>query len=179
MFIAVAQAAEASTPAAEPGFFANPEVWVAITWLIVVALLVKFAGGTILKMLDARRDGIKAELEEAERLRDEAQELLNSIQKHQREAARDAEAIIARARTDAQRLAVQAAADLDALLARRERQALDRIAQAETDALREVRDEAVEIALAAAARLIRDGLAPAQAAALLDGQIAELPQRLN
>lgn len=180
MFIEAAQAAEAASTAAESvGFFSNPESWVAITWLIVVAALVRPVGRALTKGLDGHRDRIKARIEEAERLRKEAQELLCSYQKKQREAQKEAESIVAQARAEAERIVTQGARDLDELLKRREQQAVDRIAQAEAEALREVRSAAVDIALAATANLITENLTPAQASALVDRQVKDLPNRLN
>src|SRR5271170_7448996 len=127
----------------EVGFFANPESWVAITWLIVVGLAARPVSRAIIKGLDARRDKIRDRLAEAERLRDEAQEALATYQKRQREALSEAEAIIAQAKAEAARLTRQAALDLDELVRRREQQAIERITQAEAEAMQEVRNKAV------------------------------------
>ena len=115
----------------------------------------------------------------AERLRDEAQELLASYQKKQRDALAEAEGIIKQAKSEAARLTQQAAADLDDLVNRREQQAKDRISQAEAEAVREVRNKAVDIAIAAARRLISETLPADQAAALIDAAIRDLPGQLH
>ena len=180
MFISVAHAAEtAAAHAEEVSFFANPESWVAITWVIVVALLARPVYKALTAGLDSRRDKIKEKLDEAERLRDEAQELLAAYQKKQKEAMAEAEGIVATAKAEAQRLATQAAADLDELVKRREQQALDRITQAEAEATMEVRNKAVEIAMEATKKLIADNLSKDKAAELIDAAIKDLPGRLH
>jgi F-type H+-transporting ATPase subunit b len=181
--ITAAQAAETASEAAsgaiEPTGFANPETWIAITWLIVVALLARPVYRGITKGLDARALKIKDRLAEAERLRDEAQTLLSTYQKKQREALKEAENIIAQAKAEAERLAKQAALDLDELVKRREQQALDRINQAEAEAMREVRNKAVEIAIAATGKLIAETLPADKANELIDAAIKDLPNRLH
>jgi F-type H+-transporting ATPase subunit b len=180
MFFSVAQAAEtAADSAAEPGFFANPESWVAITWLIVVVLLARPVSKAIIKGLDGRRDKIRDRLAEAEKLRDEAQELLAAYQKKQREALAEASAIIAQAKAEAARLTAQASSDLDELVMRREQQAMERIRQAEAEATREVRNMAVEIAVAATRGLIVETLTKDKAAELVDSAIKDLPNLLH
>ena len=179
MFISVAQAAETAAETVEPSFFQNPESWVAITWLIVVVLLAKPVYKGITKGLDERRDKIKERLAEAERLRNEAQEMLVTYQKKQRDAMKEAEGIIAQAKAEAERLAKQAAADLDELVKRREQQAIERINQAEAEATREVRNKAVEIAVSATGKLIADTLSADKANELIDAAIKDLPNRLH
>ena len=175
-----AQAAEAALDHSEQlDFFANPESWVAITWLVVVLLLARPAGKAIIQGLDRRRDRIQETLAEAERLRDEAQEALATYQKKQREALKDAEDIIAQARAEAARLTQQAAESLTDLVRRREQQALDRVAQSEADAIRDVRNRAVEIAVAAAGAVIADHLPAEKAAALIDTAIKDLPGQFH
>ena len=92
---------------------------------------------------------------------------------------REAEEIIAHAKAEAERLAAQAAKDLEAGLKRREAQAMDRIAQAEAAALREVQNVAVEVAISAARQVLASSISADQAAKLVDGAIAELPQKLH
>ena len=177
--ISVAQAAETASETVEPTGFANPETWIAITWLIVVALVARPVYRGITKGLDARAAKIKDRLAEAERLRDEAQALLTTYQKKQREAMAEAADIVAQAKSEAERLAKQAAADLDELVKRREQQALDRISSAEAEAMREVRNKAVEIAVAATGKLIAETLPADKANELIDAAIKDLPNRLH
>lgn len=180
MFISIAQAAEAAAQHGEHGgFFTDPETWVAVTWLIVVALVARPVFRAITAALDLRREKIRARLEDAERLRTEAQEMLASYQKKQRDALKEAEAIVGQAKAEAERLTTQAAANLDDLLRRREQQAVERINQAETEALREVRNKAVDIAINATRKLIAENMSSEQASALIDQAIKDLPNRLH
>ncbi|PKU23758.1 hypothetical protein [Telmatospirillum siberiense] len=180
MFISIAQAAEVAAHHGEHGgVFSEAETWVAITWLIVVVLVARPVFRAITAALDLRREKIRARLEEAERLRTEAQEMLATYQKKQRDALKEAEAIIGQAKAEAERLAAQAEANLDELLRRREQQAVERIIQAEAEALREVRNKAVDIAIGATRKLIADNLSSDQASALIDQAIKDLPNRLH
>jgi F-type H+-transporting ATPase subunit b len=121
MFVSLARAAETAAQHAEHGgLFSDAETWVAITWLIVVGLLAPKIYRSITAALDLRREKIRARIEEAERLVDEAQQLLASYQKKQRDAMKEAAGIIAHAQAEAERLAAAAARDLDELIKRRE-----------------------------------------------------------
>jgi F-type H+-transporting ATPase subunit b len=161
------------------GFVQDHEFWVAIAFVIVVAGLVWKGGPIITKMLDDRSLKIKGELDEAQRLREEAQRMLADYQRKQRDALGEVEAIIAQARREAEDAAAQGARDLAAALDRRQRLALEKIALAESKALAEVRNTAVDVAIAAVRRIAADTLDPARKAKLIDDAIADLPQRLN
>lgn len=163
----------------EEGFFSNPETYVGIAAIIGVAILIWKAGPMILGSLDARAAKIKAELDEAQRLREEAQKTLADYQRKQRDALKEAQEIIAHARGEAERAAQQAARDLEAALDRRQRQALEKIALEETKAIAEVRNIAVDIAIAAARRVLAEHIDPARRANLIDDAIAQLPQALH
>jgi F-type H+-transporting ATPase subunit b len=182
-FISAAQAAEAAAEHHEEAeAFLSPhsaETWVAVAFIIVVALLAKPVFRGITAGLDTRAAKIKARIEEAERLCTEAKDTLATYQKKQRDALKEAEDIVAHAKAEAERLAAKAAADLEELLKRREQQAVDRINQAEGDALREVRNTAVDIAVNATRALISQNLPAAQASALVDKAIEDLPNRLH
>lgn len=179
IFVSAAQAAESATTASSGGFFSDPETWVAITFVIVAALLAKPLSRAIAKQLDTRRDDIKSRLDEAQRLHAEAQALLAGHQQRLRDAQRDAADMIATAKAEAERLTTAGTRDLEDLLKRREQQATARIAQAEADAVREVRSVAVDLAIAAARKIIAEGLTPEQASALTDKSIKELGERLH
>jgi F-type H+-transporting ATPase subunit b len=156
-----------------------PEFWVAVAFVIFVALVWKKASAAITGMLDARAEKIRAELDEAQRLREDAQALLANYQRRQRDALKEAEAVIAHAREEADRLRTQAGTDLEASLKRRESQAMDRIAQAEASALAEVRNLTVDIAVSASRRILESGIQPAQADKLIDQSIADLSKHLH
>ena len=155
------------------------EFWVLVAFVIVLAGLFRKAGPLITKALDDRAAKIKAELEEAHKLRDEAQRMLAEYQRKQRDALKEAEEIVARARTEAERAAEQAARDLDAALERRKRLALEKIALAESKATAEVRNTAVDVAIAAVREILAKALDAQRKGKLIDDAIAELPQRLH
>ncbi len=159
--------------------FENPEFWVAVAFVLVVALAYRPAAKAITGSLDARAAKIRVQIEEARKLREDAQALLAEYQRKQRDAMAEAEKIIAQARQDAVRMKAEAEKDLDNAVARRKQQALDRIAQSEAQAILEVRNTAIDVALAAAEKLIRSNLDPATKQALTDKAIAELPSRMN
>jgi len=163
----------------EVGFFANPHTWVNIGGLIFLA----FAGPKIWKaltqMLDQRAIKIKADLDEAQKLKDEAQALLGEYQRKQKDALREASEIIETAKLTAQRQAKDAAVALDAAFIRREKLSLEKIAQAEAAAIAEVRREAVDVATAAAKKLITESLNETRANALVDAAIKDVDKRLH
>jgi len=159
--------------------FAEPEVWVLLAVLTFVIGVWKPARRVILGGLDARAVRIRDELETARRLRDEAHEALVGYQKQQREAAADAEAIIAHAKAEAERIAVQAVRNLEETLERRRRLAEERIAQEEAKALAEIRGVTVDVAIAAARQVIIAELDEQRGAALIDAAITALPEQLH
>jgi len=159
--------------------FADREFWVAVAALIFVLLVWKPAGRLLLGALDDRATRIRGELDEARRLREEAERLLAEYQTKQREAAADAAAIVGHAREEAARLAAEAARELEQSLERRRRLAVERIAQAEAQALDEIRAVAVDVAISAARQVIASEPDERRGAALLDAAIAALPQGLR
>lgn len=177
--ISVAHAADAASAAHGGGFFSHAENWVAIIFLLVVGALARPVYRAITGALDLRRERIRIRIEDAERLRADAQALLDEYQKKRHEAFREAEEIVARARADAVRIVEDGAKALEAQLKQREEQAGERLAQAEIEALREVRERAVEVAIAATARLMAEKIGPAEARGLIDDAIQDLPNRLH
>jgi F-type H+-transporting ATPase subunit b len=159
--------------------FADPEFWVLLAVVVFAAIVWKPVRRSILGMLDERAIRIQGELDEARKLREEAEQLLADYQKKQREAAAEAQAIVAHAREEAERIAAQAARDLQQSLERRQRLAEERIAQAESKAMDEIRAAAVDVAIDAARRVIVSELDEQRGAAMLDTAIASLPQRLR
>jgi F-type H+-transporting ATPase subunit b len=160
-------------------FLRDPEVWVAVAFVIAVGLIWWKGAGQIAAMLDARAARIKEDLDEARRLHDEAAETLAEYQKRQREALDDAKQIAERARHEAERLAAEAKRELEALIKRREELARDRIRQAEAAAISEVRAVAVDVAIGAARQVIAESLDSARATQLIDESIAALPASLH
>ncbi|MEE2968798.1 MAG: F0F1 ATP synthase subunit B [Pseudomonadota bacterium] len=158
----------------------SPEFWVAIGFVILIGVMAWLKVGKMIgSALDARADKIKASLDEAAELREEAQHVLAEYQRKQRDAIKEMEEMLVRARDESKHLAEEAAQNLGRAMERREEMARDKIAQAEAEALQEVREIAVDVALAAARKLITDGLDEARAGQLLDAAIAELPDKVH
>ncbi|HEY4135634.1 MAG TPA: F0F1 ATP synthase subunit B [Alphaproteobacteria bacterium] len=180
MFISSALAATGEAAAEHGGsLLSDPEFWLAVSFALFVGLLARPVGRKIGAALDARSSKIEVEIEEATRLRDEAQALLASYQRKSREALKEAEDIIANAEAEAKRLSEEAAAESAAALKRREQLAIDKIAQAEARAIEDVRNAAVDVALAATRELIQKNLDGNKATALVDAAISELPKKLH
>ena len=161
-------------------FLSTPDFWVAVSFVGFLALLIYFkAPALIASALDKRADGIRVELEEAQKLREEAQALLADYQRKQRDAEQEAEAIISQAKDEAERLAVETREKLAESIERRTKIAEDKIAQAEAQALKDVRAAATDMAVSAAENLIISELKKADASKLIDTNIKELKKRLN
>jgi F-type H+-transporting ATPase subunit b len=158
---------------------ADGEFWVLLAVVVFAAVAWKPMRRTVIGSLDERAGRIRAELDEARKLREEAEQLLAQYQQRERDAAAEAEAIIGHAREEAERIATQSARDLEQALARRTRLAEERIAQAEIKALDEIRAVAVDVAIGAAREVIVAQIDEQRGAALLDAAIAALPQRLS
>ena len=159
--------------------FHDPELAVAIAFVIAVVVAARRVWQSLAGMLDERAAKIRAELQEAQTLREEAQKTLAQFQRKQRDALQEAGSIIAHARDEAVRLTERAKRDLEAAIERRHRLAAEKIALAETKAIAEVRNIAVEVAIGAARQVITERLGEQQSEALVDQAITELPQRLH
>ena len=157
----------------------DPEFWVLVAVVVFAIAVWKPARRAVVGMLDQRAMRIKGELDEARRLRDEAEQLLAEYRHKQGEAAAEAQAIVAHAREEAERIAAQSARDLQAALERRQQLAEERIAQAEAKAVDEIRAVAVDVAIAAAREVIAAEMDENRGGALLDSAIAALPQRFR
>jgi F-type H+-transporting ATPase subunit b len=153
---------------------------VALSFVIFVGIMWKYdVHGMLLRALDARAERIRGELEDAKRLREEAQALLAGYERKQKEVEETSAAIVARAKEEATIAAEQAKKDLAASIDRRLKAATDQIAAAEAAAMREVKDRAVSVAVAAAADVIAKSMNKKAAAQRIDASIAEVAQRLN
>lgn len=158
----------------------NPEYWVLVAFVLFCGLLWR-AGvpGQIGKALDGRAEAIRTELDEARRLREEAQNLLAEYQKKQREAEGEARVIIENARREAEALAAETRKSLVEQVERRTRAAEEKIARAEAQAVSDVRTRAIEDALAASARILAAKSSAGAGAALIDATIADIKTKLN
>jgi F-type H+-transporting ATPase subunit b len=155
------------------------EFWVAVAFVIFVGVLGYFGVHTMLvTSIDARRERIRAELDEARRLKSEAEALLAQYQRRREEAEREAQAIIATAEAEAERLAAETATKLEELVARRTKMAEGRIALAEAQALTEVRAAAADAAVSAAERILTRSVKGTVADELLTRGIAQLKDRI-
>ena len=156
------------------------EFWVAVAFVIFLAGL-GYLGvhRTIIKALDDRQARIKAELDDARRLKDEAQALLAQYQSKRQEAEREAEGIIAGATAEAERLAVEAKAKMEEFVARRTKLAETKIAQAEAQALADVRAVAADAAVAAAERILTQSVKGKVAQDLLAQGVEDVKKKLN
>lgn len=145
----------------------NPETWILVSFLIFVVLAVKYLLPLIGKSLDGRSNQIRDQLEQASRLRAEAEELLKNTQAKHAKLLKDAEHIVATAQRDAVAIRARAAEDLKQALDRRAQQAKEKIERAEADAIRKIRTRIVESATAAAREMLAD-----QASAAYDDEAA-------
>ena len=159
--------------------FGDPTFWVLVAFVIFVLAISRPLGRGLSAALDKRAGQIKNDLDEAERMRVEAQDLLASYQCRQRDAVQEAENIVNQAREEADRLRARAAKELEHAVKRREQQALDRIAQAEAQATADVRTLAVEVALDATRRLLEENLGAEKADAMVDEAISDLPAKIH
>lgn len=181
--LALSLALLASPAAAATGpFFSlhNTNFIVLIAFLIFVGILLYArVPGRLAGLLDRRATVIAAELEEARALREEAQSILASYERKSREVSEQAARIVADARAEAEAAARQAKAELAATLARRLAAAEDQIASAEASAVREVRDRAVDVAVAAARDVIGRSMTAEDGGRLIDSSISEIERRLH
>ena len=158
----------------------DAEFWVAASFFIFVGIL--FYIGVhkkIAEALDHRRDRIKAELDEARRLREEAQALLAHYRQKQKEAEGEAAAILTGAKADAERMTLEAEAKMTEFVARRTKMAEAKIAQAESQALTDVRAAAADAAVTAAERILKDTAKGNLASELLASGIEDVKNKLN
>ena len=163
----------------EESFWSDPRSFVALAFVIFFVIFGRKIWGVLTGMLDKRADEVRAELAEAQRLRQEAEAMLRSANQQREAAIADAQALLTGAKAEAIRLAATAAAEAEASAKRREQMAMDRIAAAEKAAVDDVRMIAADIATTAARDIIRDGLSAEADAALVDRAITGLPAALR
>jgi F-type H+-transporting ATPase subunit b len=158
----------------------EPETWVAIAFVILMALFAYLGiHRTVLKALDHRAERIKAELDDARRLKDEAANLLAEYKTKRASAEREAAEIISSAQADAQRIAAEAKTKIEDFVARRTRTAESKISLAEAQAIADVRSAAANAAVAAASTILSQSVKGSLADDLLTKGIAEVHAKLN
>ncbi len=158
----------------------DPAFWVAIAFVGFIAVVIYFKLPSIVgKQLDDRAVRIKNDLDEARKLREDAQALFADYQRRQRDALATAEDIVVKAKEDAEIIRKESEAELEATLTRRQELAEAKIQQAEEKALAEVQNIAVDVAIAASEKLMKDGIKAKDAGSLIDKSIKELGSQLN
>ena len=153
----------------ELSFLERAETWVAISFFFFLAAFYKPIKKMFLSKLDGRSEAIKTELEEAQRLREEAQHTLAEYERKQRDALKEAETLLNEARAE----------KTEELLKRLEQQALDMISAAEAQAINDVRELAAEVAISAASKLLNNAAAEDTGDILIDRAIKDLSSKLN
>jgi F-type H+-transporting ATPase subunit b len=163
-----------------PEFMQGAEFWVAVAFVCFFAVL-GYLGvhRSVVDSLDARGARIKSELDEATKLREEAQALLSEFERKGREAEKEAEAIIASAKAEAERLAAEAKTKMEDFVARRTKMAETKIAQAEAQALADVKSAAADAAVAAAERILSVSAKGKTAEDLVARGIEDVKSKLN
>ena len=160
--------------------FTQPETWVAIAFVILLVLFAYLGiHKTVLTALDHRSQRIKAELDDAKRLKEEAAKLLGEYQTRRASAEREAEEIIANAKAEAERIATEAKAKMEDFVARRTKTAESKIALAEAQALADVRAAAANAAVEAASTILSTSVKGSVADDLLAKGIDEVRAKLN
>lgn len=154
--------------------------WATVALVIFLAVAVYFkVPGTIAKSLDKRSERIRAELEEAKRLREEAQQLLAEYQRKRKDAEKEASAIVEAARREAAQLVVEAKQKTEDYVARRAVLAEQKIGQAERDAVNEVRARAVDVAIEAARTVLATRVDTRLGGELFQASLQDLKAKLN
>lgn len=174
----------AASPAFAAGdvFFSlkNTDFIVSLAFILFIGVLFYFKVPSLLAgMLDKRADTIKSELEEARALREEAQTLLASYERKQQEVKDQADRIVTAAKAEANEAADQARADLEKSIQRRLAAAEEQIGSAQAAAVKEVRDQAIVVAVAAARDVIAKKMSAADGNALIDAAIADVDAKLH
>ena len=160
--------------------FFEPEFWVAVAFVILIVVF-GYLGihKTLLTTLDHRAERIKAELDDAKRLKEEAAKVLADYKARSASAEREAQDIIANAKTEAERIAADARAKMEDFVSRRTKTAESKIALAEAQALADVRAAAAEAAVQAASTILSQSVKGQVADDLLAKGITEVSQKLN
>jgi len=158
----------------------EPETWVAVAFVI---LMIGFGWlgvhRTVLTALDHRAERIKAELDDARRLKDEAAKVLAEYKSKRAAAEREADEIVTNARAEAERIAAEAKTKMEDFVARRTKTAESKIAMAEAQAVADVRAAAADAAVQAASTILSQSVKGTLADDLLVKGIAEVRQKLN
>ncbi len=173
-----------ATPAAAASgpFFSlnNTNFVVLLAFILFIAVLIYFkVPGMLTGLLDKRAEGIRSELDEARALREEAQSLLASYERKQKEVQAQADRIVETAKGEAKIAADQAKVDLQESITRRLAAAEEQIASAQASAVKDVRDQATIVAISVAREVISKEISAAEANKLIDDGIAQVDAKLH
>jgi F-type H+-transporting ATPase subunit b len=160
-------------------FLLDTSIWYAISFVTFIFILVKFGGKSFIGFLDMRIADIRKDIETAETLRIEAQELLAQYQRKQKDAEKEADAIIQNAKEHAKQIQKDATAELKAISARKETQLKERLKRMEEDARQDIRAYAAELAVQATTEIVNDNIDKKTGAALVDQSIDNITARLK
>jgi F-type H+-transporting ATPase subunit b len=170
----------AHIPGASMSFLTNPELYIAVGFAAVIVIFIwQGVPRMVGTMLDARAAAIKAELDEAKKLREEAMQLLSSYRAKAANAEKEAATIVAEAKAEADRFSTEARTHLRNQLERRTQMAQEKIAQAEAQAMADIRAAAADAAAAAAGKLIQERMTEGRASALVAQSVKDLGDKLN
>jgi len=182
MMLLVALSAASPAWAAEGAFFSlsNTDFVVLIAFLLFIGVLVYYkVPGLVGRKLDERAEGIKSDLDEARAIREEAQSLLTSFERKQKDVQAQADRIVSQARDEANEAAKEAKEDIGKSVERRMKAAEDQLASAEARAVRDIRDQAVSVAVAAARDVIAKQMTTEDRNASIDAAIDEVEAKLH
>ena len=160
-------------------FFAETSNWLLISFVIFAVILWRAAKGAVIRMLDGRIETIREELQTAENLRVEAQELLAQYQRKHRDAVKDAENIVNKAERHAEEIRRKAEADLKETMERREKQLKERLVRMEQSAIAEIQKYAADLAIEATAEIIANKLDKKSNEKLVDQSIKDIGKNLH
>lgn len=160
-------------------FFQNTSNWVLISFILFGFVAYKFGWPAFLRLLDNRIDTIRNDIETAENLRVEAQELLAQYERKQRDAKEEADRIVKQAKDHAMKIKKQAEADLDEAMQRREDQLAVRLKRMEEEAMQEIRGYASELAVKATIEIINEKFDKSANSKLLEKSIKDISGQLN
>lgn len=157
----------------------DPQFWVAISFVLFVAAVFKPVGKVICASLDNRSLKIQKDLDEALRLKEEAQALLASYQRKQKEAAEEAHKILENAKTESERLLADAEKKLEENLNKKIQLAMQKIANYEHSVMQEVRNNSIDLAINTVRRLIEESLNKKISDDLVSRAVAEMNSKLH
>lgn len=159
--------------------FSSTTFWVATSFALFVMMVFRQAKGALVSKLDARISEIKKEIDTAESMRIQAQELLAQYQRKQRDAVKDAEEIVENSKTHCREIQRMAERELEAALIRKEEQMKERLSRMQRQAIEEMRTQAIEMAMLAAQQILTDELAKKKGSNLIDETIDGMGEQLK